>query len=182
MDKMLRIILWILTPVQKIMQKIAPPEPLMNAFHVDNIIMKSKPGDVLSSRESLHFTANFIKGFWKHSAIIAHDPKTSEVYVVEAIGKGVQKVPIYEWLYKKDFVKLQRRKNYDDQKRYSCGVWALEQVGKQYDFEFNKDDKTFYCSELAADALDIPLNGILEPSELAAMHEYLEDIYDSHFA
>lgn len=165
------------TPIQKLMQKIAPPESRMTFEHVEQFIKLAEPGDLLSSRESLHFTANFIKGFWKHSAIIAK--KDGRLVVVEAIGKGVQVVDLIEWLYKKDHAKLQRRKGYAPEKREACGDWALQQAGKKYDYEFSGDDVAFYCSELAADALDIPLSGILEPTELTKMHDYLEDIYDT---
>jgi uncharacterized protein YycO len=178
-DKLIRIFFWLTTPIQKFMQKVAPPEPMISASAVAAISGIALPGDVLSSRESLHLTANFIKGFWKHSAIVGRDPNTKWLIVIEAVGNGVQVVDLIEWLYKKDYVKLQRRLNYTPEKREECAMWAFNQKGLQYDYEFSKDDKAFYCSELVADALDIPLNGIIEPTELTEMKEYVHDLFDS---
>lgn len=178
MDQVIRFLLKILTPIQKLMQKIGPPEPSMTKKQVDEILFLAGPGKVLHSRERLHLTYNFIKGFWKHSAIIARHPETGELVVVEAVGSGVQWVPIEEWLYKKSFVMMQEREGYEQEQLDDCGAWAFDQCGKKYDYEFSGDDKEFYCSELAADALDIKLDGILEPTELSERKE-LRTIYDS---
>lgn len=160
------------------MQKIGPPEPKMTKKQVDNILFLASPGKVLHSKEAMHFTYNFIKGFWKHSAIIARHPETGDLVVVEAVGSGVQWVDLTEWLYKKSYVLLQERQGYEQEKLDDCAAWAFDQCGKKYDYEFSQDQNEFYCSELAADALDIKLDGIIEPTELSERKELLT-IYDS---
>lgn len=160
------------------MQKLGKPETKITEGQVHSIMTLADEGMALFSYETLRFTSFFIKGKWKHAAIVAIDDH-GKLWVVEAVGKGVQKVPLEEWLYKKDAIRLADRIGYDRTKRRAASVWSFAQIGKDYDYEFSKDDKDFYCSELTADALDIPVNGIIEPTELAEMSEYLKVLYDT---
>lgn len=178
MEKILRLFLWLFIPIQKLLQKIAKPEAKINQKDVDSIMSVVDEGMAIFSYESLHSTAIFIKGKWKHAAIIVID-EFGKFFVVEAVGEGVQKVPLVEWLFKKDAVLLADRLGYDRKKRKASSSWAIEQIGKKYDYVFSKNDKEFYCSELTADALDIPVVGIIEPTELSNMSDFLIHIYDS---
>ena len=175
---MIRFFFWLVTPLQRLMQKIGKPETRITEKQVHDIMSLADEGMAVFSYETLRITSFFIKGVWKHAAIIAIDD-FGKFWVVEAVGKGVQKVPIEEWLYKKDDVMLADRIGYDRPKRRASSIWSFKQVGKDYDYEFSQDDEDFYCSELTADALDIPVNGIIEPTELANMLEYLQPLYDT---
>lgn len=175
---MIRFFFWLVTPIQRLMQKIGKPETKITEGQVHAIMSIADEGMALFSYETLRITSFFIKGIWKHAAIIAIDD-FGKFWVVEAVGKGVQKVPIEEWLYKKDAVMLADRLGFDRKKRSDSSIWSFAQIGKEYDYEFSKDDKDFYCSELTADALDIPVKGIIEPTELANMSEYLKPLYDT---
>ena len=159
------------------MQKIKKPEPRMTYKEVCEIVLLIESGDVLLSYESWHFTSMFIPGKWDHAAVVFE--RFIDLSVIEAIGEGVQRVELTEWLYKKDHVMVLRRKNKTKKERAESGSWANDQVGKKYDYQFSKDDATFYCSELSMDAHDVPVDGIIEPSEIPLLAEYFDVIYST---
>lgn len=139
--KLLR--LWLLRlsiPIQKLMQKMHPPEPLIGWDFVAEVTMSIEPGDVLLSRERLHLTNLFIPGFWSHAAIWEGS------YVIEAIGSGVRASGLQEFLYKKDWVMVLRANFLASTEPVTRFAWF--QVGLPYDYEFGSKVKAWYCSEL----------------------------------
>lgn len=137
-----RFILNLFTPIQKMMQKLGKAEPLMTRNQVDEILNLAKQGDILLSYETQRFTSNFIKGYYKHAAIIS-----SKMTVVEAVGSGVREVDLEEWLFDKDSVCLIRSK-YDFLTAKEAAANAIYYIGKPYDYSFSLVDERVYCSEL----------------------------------
>jgi len=183
MNKMKHFLFLITTPIQKVMQIIKAPESGMTWEKAKNIIEKTEGGDVLLSYEKWHFTSLFIPGFWTHASIfndkdiLSHELK--DKFVVEAVGTGVREVELLEWLFAKKEVAILRRRNKNKYERIEFGAWAAKQIGAEYDYEFSKDKKKFYCSELAADATDVPIDDIVTPDELSNMDLFYETIYSS---
>jgi len=143
-------ILWLFTPIQKIMQKLGRAEPKMNRESVDLAMSLIKTGDILLSKEDQRFTSLFIKGDYKHAAIL------SPSGVIEAVGDdyengknlgGVRKVDLEEWLFLMDKVAIIRPLQ-NPEINYIAGCNALSYIGRGYDYEFKIDKSKIYCSEL----------------------------------
>lgn len=58
------LILRMLTPIQKVMQKIGKPEPKIKGNFVMKLIPMLEDGDLLLSREDWRLTNPFVPGFW----------------------------------------------------------------------------------------------------------------------
>lgn len=145
-------------PLQMWMQSFGASEPLMTATAVKRIMHLARPGDTLLSYENQRFTSMFIDGEWDHAAAIS-----SRMTVIEAVGDdyyknsdgikvnrgGVREVDLEQWLFGKDHVCLIRFAHENPMQAIQVGQNALEYVGREYDYGFDKDDaKTIYCSEL----------------------------------
>ncbi len=136
-----RLRLWVLElsiPIQKVMQKLHPPEALTNFETAVALTIKMRDGDVLLSRERWHFTNLFIPGYWSHAAIYG------DGMVIEAIGTGVQMVAFEDWITKKHSWCILRPAG-DGMSAWSK---AFEALGDGYDYTFGSAAKAFYCSGL----------------------------------
>jgi uncharacterized protein YycO len=142
-NKVKRTFLILLTPIQKIMQKIGRKEPLMTYDQTLEIISLAKEGDILLSYESQRLTSSFIKGYYKHAAIIS-----SKMTVVEAVGTGVREVELIEWILDKDSVALIRPLYDSNIINKQAAATSLYYLGFGYDFSFSLVDQRVYCSEL----------------------------------
>ena len=118
---------------------------------VNNLMGRIKAGDILLSYESGRWTSLFIKGEWDHAAIVDHN-----LYVVEAVGDliiggknygGVRKVPLEEWLWKKNHVAVLRYR--EPIIALGAAYCSNSFIGKSYDYAFSTEcNETLYCSEL----------------------------------
>ena len=137
-------------PVQRLMQLMGKPEPLITDGQFLQITSQLRDGDVVLSRENWRFTSLFIPGFWTHAAIYVGG------YVYEAVGDaegGVRRVLAARWVAGKDHVALLRPS-------FSLTLSAVSQfleaqLGAHYDYEFGaiSGQKVWYCSELVYAAL-----------------------------
>ena len=147
------VLLGLLIPVQKLLQRMGRRETVMTKSIVDTIMSSAAPGDILLSYESQRWTSIFIKGFYDHAAIVS-----SKGTIVEAVGDkwisqndslinigGVREMDLEEWLYKKDFVALVK---VDHAASFIAGMNALKYIGKDYDYYFSLGEEKIYCSEL----------------------------------
>lgn len=150
METLKYIILWMLTPIQKVMQRLGKSECLITRSQVDSILAVARPGDILLSHETQRLTSYFIKGFWDHAAIVS-----SRGTVIEAVGTGVREVDLEEWLFKKDYVKVIRT-YFSNTVCLSAGTASLEFIGYKYNFTFSwinpfhvsRNRRGVYCSQL----------------------------------
>lgn len=143
-------LLWLLTPVQKIMQKLGRSETIMTRALVDKIASLVEEGDILLSFEHQRLTSVFIKGKYDHAAIL-----TNKMTVMEAVAGGVKEVDLIEWLYKKDHVAVIRpiydhellNKSYKEINKLAA-LNAFKYKGYPYDYQFTIANEKIYCSEL----------------------------------
>ena len=156
MQKIVDLLLFILKPVQILMQKFGRKEPKMNREAVDMAVSLIQPGDILLSYESQRFTSFFIKGKYKHAAILAPNNR-----VIEAVGDdfkkvngkkinfgGVRSIDLEEWLFDKDKVAIVRPDLLPKECRVLAGANAISYIGRGYDYSFRIDKSKIYCSEL----------------------------------
>lgn len=149
--QLIRKLLLFLKPVQIWIQGLGHVESGFTKEYIDHLLMTIKPGDILGSYESGRFTSWFIKGDFDHIAIVNND-----LYVVEAVGDsidmfgknhgGVRKVKLEEWLWKKTHVFVVR--HYIEHVALAASIECNKFVGKSYDYSFDSDNETFYCSEI----------------------------------
>lgn len=146
-------ILWLLTPIQKFLQRAGRQETRMTYQQVSDVLLLIKQGDIVLSFEYGRPTSILIKGFFDHAAIV-----TSKLTIMEAVGDrwvdnknigGVREVDLEEWLYKKDYVAVIRPSYKDgDLTNKLAAAAALYYKGKGYDYKFERGDESVYCSEL----------------------------------
>ena len=78
-------ILNLLKPFQMWLQRQGYQEPVITSDTIKMLLMRIMPGDILLSYESGRLTSPFIKGQFKHAAIVSDD-----LYVIEAVGDDYQ--------------------------------------------------------------------------------------------
>lgn len=180
MKKLRIFFLALFTPIQKLMQKLGRGEPLMNRKSVDLALSFIKEGDILLSYEKQRFTSLFIKGKYKHAAIVS-----PRIDVVEAVGSGVRDVDLEEWLFLMDSVAIIRPEFDNHTINYLAACNALTYIGKPYDFTFTSGNDAIYCSELVFLCYQRELKEFLDEYErseiLPQLFRDLADKPDSKF-
>ena len=101
------------------------------------------PGMAICTRTDGELANLFIPGFWSHAGIYVGDST-----VVEAVGKGVVKTDLIDFLLTKDAIIVKDPSFANKEQMKDAAEWALKQVGKPYDMYFDKLNEYFYCSEL----------------------------------
>ena len=153
--KLKSFILNLLKPFQMWLQRKGYQEPKITSDTIKMLLMRIMPGDILLSYESGRLTSPFIKGQFKHAAIVSDD-----LYVIEAVGDdyqvdwkgerknlgGVRKVKLEDWLWRKNQIAVLRHHNkiVADKASVECKTY----LGWDYDYWFNRNNKAYYCSEL----------------------------------
>lgn len=148
--------LWLVTPVQKYLQRSGKQEPLVTAEQVERAVELIKDGDIVLSYETGRPTSILIDGYYDHAAII-----TSKKTVMESVGDrfingkntgGVRQVNLVSWLTKKDSFCVIRPVYDKNKTRANINKLASETVfsfeGLAYDYQFKRGNETVYCSEL----------------------------------
>jgi uncharacterized protein YycO len=137
--------------IQKFFQGIGNKESTMTTGSAVEILNLAQAGDILVAYERGRPTSAFIKGEYKHAAMIS-DLMT----VVDAIGDyyidkknygGVRESDLLRWLYQMDKVAL-IRPNAPQYIRTAAGKSARTFIGIAYDYIFNYGSEKIYCSEL----------------------------------
>lgn len=160
-------------PFQMFLQQHGRIESRFTEEYVNHLLLMIRPGDIVGSYESGRPTSILIKGAYDHVAIVDNN-----LYVVEAIGDlyrkvptmkwwkflpfsfeyvknpdgtkknygGVRKVKLEEWIWKKDDVFVVR--HHDNQKAVLASIQCGKYVGKDYDYEFCRNNELFCCSEI----------------------------------
>ncbi len=110
---------------------------------VETIRHLLQPGMVILSHKEFEFTNLFIRGYWKHSAIIID----SEL-LIEATGKGVAIKRIGEFITEVDDYVILRPTFCDTALMEETCRYVRRVVGYPYNYTFLHGMKAFYCSEL----------------------------------
>lgn len=145
---------------------LATTPPKVKAKDIRKLLELLQPGDIICRRYIYYLDAYFIKGKYSHSGIIIN-----REMMIHSIAEGVDYIDIID--YTKDcdgFILL--RPNIDIQRSIA---FAKRQVGKPYDFLFDKSEKdAFYCHELVFYSL---AEGSLTIAAQIPMHIiYAEDV------
>lgn len=150
MLRLKHLLLNLLTPFQKWIQRLGYIENNFTVEDVDYMAELCQAGDILGSYESGRFTSMFIKGEYDHIAMV-----TDDKMVIEAVGDkfvngknigGVRKVPLKEWIWKKNHIFIMRHKTYDIGTKASKSYYTL--LGMSYDYTFDRGNEKMYCSEI----------------------------------
>ena len=113
----------------------------IKGHHQRKVLALLKPGDVLLRKYDHYLGSRFIPGYWSHAAIyIGNDS------VIHALGIGVVEEDILTFMRCDDIAILRQ----NDTKLIDMSLFrADEQLGKEYDFDFDKSGpEKFYCTEL----------------------------------
>lgn len=98
-----------------------------------------KDGDVIFTRSNGYFSNFFIKGFYTHASIF------SKGMIYEAVGTGVRKQTIFDFVKDKDYL-IVRQFNQGQINPERLNQYCERVLGTAYDFLFSDNEK-FYCSE-----------------------------------
>lgn len=158
-------------PIQRVMDKVHRPDFIVTGEFCWDVEASAIAGDVLVERINWNLTNPFIEGFWKHAAIVA----SSDRHVIEAVGTGVRKVPLNQWILSKDYC-LHLRPRCSPREMIEAAVEGESYVGSPYDFLFESDNKEFYCSELVRQVyrtsmtIETRLKNEILPVDIAESH------------
>lgn len=115
----------------------------------ERVAPKLRPGDILLRRTDGTSGNAFIPSWWKHAGVYV-----GEGEVVEAVFKGVDRNTFKKFMTDGDSIMIVRPKNLSPQQREAIATYAVGQVGKPYDFDFNfVDELRLSCTELASHAV-----------------------------
>lgn len=119
-----------------------PDDYLINGPKIRDIISTVQPGDLLIRRYQHYLDGWFIPGKYSHTGIYIGDGK-----VIHSVAEGVTVIDIFDFI-KCDGIAIVRPSSGQD----DAIEKAKELVSKntQYDFDFEDDNDTVYCHELAA--------------------------------
>lgn len=150
MLRLKHLLLNLLTPLQKWIQRLGYIENSFTEEDVEHMYQLCEAGDILGSYETGRITSWFIKGEYDHIAMV-----TDDMMVIEAVGDkfvngnnvgGVRKVPLKEWIWKKNHIFIMRHKTYGIGTKASKSYYTL--IGMSYDYTFDRGNEKMYCSEI----------------------------------
>lgn len=147
-----RFLIRLLNPINKFLGDLhyAPRYRDLSAKDIWEISKSLKPGDVLISYSSGELTNLLIDGEYKHAAMF-----TGKGFVVEAVGTGVRRVNFYDFARGKDKIAALRSTFCTEDQAIIAAVTADGLVGKPYDYDFEPNEKAFYCAEIISYCYDL---------------------------
>lgn len=136
-------ILQMLTPVTRDIGKVQLPHHEITSKDYRDIKELLKPGMIFLTRTNWALSNMFIPGAYKHGAMFF-----GENTVVEAIGEGVVKTDLIDFLLTKDNVRVMTPIFADLHEMADAAAFAGTLVGRPYDYQFRSNNKAFYCFEV----------------------------------
>lgn len=183
----------------------------VSALHLRRALPMLRPGDVLVRRYDSYLLSFFIPGRFSHSGVYVGEEDVAGMragVVVHALGTGVQKTDVLDFLACCDGFAILRPKGGDDVTAEACAI-ARRYIGATYDYRFdicedydNMDEvqertKSVYCHELTRScfpSLDVPTvqpqlwNGMIRSSKRQFLAQSFFDspdfevVYDSFYS
>lgn len=148
---------------------------LLEGYHCRLIEKLILPGDVLIRRCEGYVDKWLIPGWWTHAGIYYGDLGSRKHQVIHAMGEGVVTDDLIDFMRTDHLIVLRPPKHCID----SCLQYAKDQIGKEYDFDFNFDETNeFSCTELVGYCY----SGLIEPKRrFFRMSIIADDIVASHY-
>lgn len=127
----------------------ATQPPKVRASHIRQALKLCRAPLIVCRKYNYYLDRVFIKGEYTHSGVCINDDM-----VIHAIAEGVKKVDIIDFIKDSDGFILLKPRITDSQDIDKVIGYARDQVGKPYDFLFDKKNMAeFYCHELTAGSL-----------------------------
>lgn len=143
-------ILTVFRPVTGVLGRIELPvvARFITAADAASALPLAESGDTLVSIKRWTASNMFIPGTWKHAAMVVDRDQ-----VVEAIGTGVQKVALKDWLVEHDYAMVMNPGYLRAEQKPLVADFAKTLIGMPYDdlFEFAEKrslNHGFYCSKV----------------------------------
>jgi len=108
---------------------------------------KLERGMVLLTKTRGQMTNWFIPSYWTHSALYL-----GKGLVVEAVADGVVATDLVTFMTSKDYIAVYESKTFSDYEKLMAAMWAMDKIGRPYDYFFQSKDEAFYCIELIIEA------------------------------
>jgi len=145
-----------MVPLTKFIGRLHSPysRKKIRKLDVDKALAVLKPGMGFVTRTEGELTNSFIPGFWSHVGIYVGDE-----WVMEAVGKGVVKTHLIDFMMSKDQVLILVPLFANAEQLQKAARWAIAQEGLPYDYEFEGGSKKFYCAMLYYAALKEGMDG-----------------------
>lgn len=105
-----------------------------------------EPGDIVLAGDHRHMSAVMIGGAVTHSLLALGGTS-----LIHAVGHGVEKTKLRALFKQYDTLAVMRPRLDAAQKGSVIPVacaWAVAQIGKPYDYEFDTDTEKFFCTQL----------------------------------
>lgn len=106
------------------------------------------PGMVCLTRRDYEASNVLQPGFWKHAAMFVGNDTKGIPVVIEAIGKGVSKTGILDFMFSEDYIKILKPKFTGPNEMMNAAGNARSLEGQPYDYQFKPANKAWYCSEV----------------------------------
>ncbi len=114
---------------------------------------------------------------WSHASVLDLD----KMEIIEAIGSGVRKTPLAQFLREAHRLRIIRPAGWSPERGREAVLKARSKLGSGYDFlgvAGAPSDKRFYCSELAAWSMGLEVDKqgawhVLHPANMHTMGELL---------
>ncbi len=129
-----------------IMIRTKPPKVKGN--HIRIMLDELRDGDIICRSYSCYLDSHFIKGKYTHSGIYCG------MNIVHAVAEGVQSIDVIDFVKDCDSFIILRPPYQSTEHAIKAMAFAIENIGKPYDFLFDKAETDFfYCHELTYKSL-----------------------------
>ena len=104
-------------------------------------------GDVILSTRASNIGNIFLPGKAKHASMVI-DPNPNCPLLIESVSKGVQKIPLFDFIKDKSYLVHCRSKIFGREIGVEAAKIASDMEGIPYDYFWSPNNNWLYCSEL----------------------------------
>jgi len=120
-----------------------PSHHKVKGYQVRKIIDIINPGDILLRRYDGYLSTLFTPGFWAHAALCVGDNN-----IIHAIGEGVIEEDILDFCRCDSICLLRPKVEFNIKNEAINNAVKLKTNHTQYDYKFQSNNGTVYCTEL----------------------------------